>query len=215
VRVRPQERWARVLRRQEREASPRHPAALEGAGRMDALRSACNFGNTDVVRALLAEQPDAARQGEASLLHEAAAAGHAQVCKLLLEAGASPALLDEDGQTALHHAANEGHADVVRLLAPSPGCGELFVQDKYQMTPYHLACENGHEDTVSHLLKLLDAVPEASEPKATQLRRGSALFLAQKGGHFAVVDMVNSARSSSTEDMSSSRGGSGSSGGGS
>uniref|UniRef100_A0A7S2IBN3 Uncharacterized protein n=1 Tax=Haptolina brevifila TaxID=156173 RepID=A0A7S2IBN3_9EUKA len=192
---------------------------------MDALVQAVNFGHVEEVRAALSTQPEAALQAPfgdvASLLHEAATAGHADVCRVLLQAGASKAVLDEDGQTALHHAANEGNVEVVQLLAPSPDCSELFILDNYQMTPYHLACENGHEATVSHLLKLLDEQPTKTEPEATKLRRGSALFLAQKGGHLGIVEMVNSARSttpSSREEPSSSScgnsGGGGRGGGG-
>ena len=43
-------------------------------------------------------------------------------------------------------------------------------------------------------LELLDQQPASSDRRASQLRRGSALFLAEKGGHADVVELVNSAR---------------------
>ena len=118
-------------------------------------------------------------------------AASSQVIKLLLSAGASPAVLDEDGQTALHHAASEGHVEALLVLAPSPECAELFVVDTYQMTPFHLACENGHDACVAHILALCEKQKgEANQQRAEQMRRGSALFLAQKNEHGAVVGLI-------------------------
>lgn len=117
----------------------------------------------------------------------------AQVVELLLRAGASVAMLDDDGQTALHHAAHNGHALAVQALAPTSVCAEVFVCDKYQMTPFHLACENGHDLVVAHLLALCDEVERSATPnsaRAGQIRRGSAIFLAQKNGHDKVVNLV-------------------------
>lgn len=172
---------------------------------MDPLMAAVNFGKLDECRKLVEAQPEVVLQaqyggGPGSLLHEAASAGHAAVAELLLQAGALPSALDEDGQTALHHAAHEGHVDVVKLLAPSPECPELFVLDQYQMTPYHLACENGRDACVEHLLSLLEQQPPPLEGRASQLRRGSALFLAEKGGHTGVVEIINSSRSSVADE---------------
>ena len=173
---------------------------------MDALVEAVTFGQVDEVRALLSQSPSvdisAPQSNGLTLLHEAAAAGHAVVVKMLVGAGASPAALDEDGQTALHHAANEGHEEVVKLLAPTPECSELFVLDNYQMTPYHLACENGHAGCVGHLLSMLDQQPQETQRhrRASQMRRGSALFLAEKAGHADVVEIINSARSYGEDD---------------
>ena len=185
----------------------------------DPLLQAVNFGDTSELRALLAAAPDAAQQaryagGSGSLLHEATAAGRADAVDALLEAGALTSALDEDGQTPLHHAASEGYFEIVKTLAPNPKCPELLVTDNFQMTPYHLACENGHEAVVTYLLTLLDEQPDAIEPKVSQLRRGSALFLAQQAGHDGVVEIINSHRSSvseATEQGCSSSSGDGSS----
>ena len=78
------------------------------------------------------------------------------------------------------------------MLAPSPECAELFVSDSYQMTPFHLACENGHAAAVAHLLALCEQqTDETKVGKAKQMRRGSALFLAQKNGFEKVVGLID------------------------
>lgn len=118
----------------------------------------------------------------------------AQVIRLLRQGGASIALQDEDGQTSLHHAAAGGHIAAVQELAPDETCAELFVVDNYQMTPFHLACENGHAESVAHLLALCEKTEGEKLEQAAQMRRGSALFLAEKNGHEAVVGIVNESR---------------------
>ena len=52
----------------------------------------------------------------ASLLHSAAAKGHADVARALLAAGASVDAVDKQGSTPLHYAAFQGHAVVVTAL---------------------------------------------------------------------------------------------------
>jgi ankyrin repeat protein len=52
--------------------------------------------------------------------------------------------MDEDCQTPLHLAAAGGHLAVVQALAPPRlNCVEILQEDKYQMTPWHLAIESG------------------------------------------------------------------------
>jgi len=85
-----------------------------------------------------------------SLLHVAAERGDASLLRVILDAGAPdlPLALDADGQAALHVAVANGHLDAARVLvevaaAQSGGCTALTLPDKYRMTPFHLACENG------------------------------------------------------------------------
>jgi len=49
-------------------------------------------------------------------LHRAAALGHIEVVKVLLNAGASPRQRDMGGETALHKACQNGHKDVAQIL---------------------------------------------------------------------------------------------------
>ena len=113
-----------------------------------------------------------------------------QVVQLLLEAGASPFVLDDEGQSALHHAALEGKLDAVQQLAPSVECPQILLEDAYQMTPFHLACEGGHKPVVEHLLRMIEQIEGPQMERASQLRRGSAVFLAQQAGHDGVVTLI-------------------------
>ena len=65
--------------------------------------------------------------------------------------------------------------------------------------PFHLACENGHDEVVAILLGKLNG-PNVKRSQASQLRRGSALFLAEKHNHQAVILMLQRAE----EDVASS-----------
>jgi ankyrin repeat protein len=80
----------------------------------------------------------------------------------------------------------------LKALAPTKDCEELFVCDKYEMTPFHLACENGHKEAVRYFLGLCGQLTDGSEKKATseKVRRGSALFLAERNQHATIMDML-------------------------
>jgi len=49
-------------------------------------------------------------------LHVAAEEGYADICALLLDAGAEPLVGDDIGFTPLHRAVQHGHAEVAKLL---------------------------------------------------------------------------------------------------
>ena len=49
-------------------------------------------------------------------LHYVVLCGHKDVVTLLLSAGASVSVVDEEGLTPLHHAAAQGQSDVLTLL---------------------------------------------------------------------------------------------------
>ena len=51
-----------------------------------------------------------------SALHEAAGAGWVDPVKMLLTAGASPSIKDEDGRSPLYYAAKAGHMSIVTML---------------------------------------------------------------------------------------------------
>ena len=77
-----------------------------------------SWGFLDRVRERLADDPSLANlmDGQTGPLHQAARQGHAQVARLLLEAGADPALRDGDGKTPEDLANERGHAEVAELL---------------------------------------------------------------------------------------------------
>ncbi len=83
-------------------------------------------------------------------LHFAAADGHIEVVRLLLEDGAHVSATNEGGETPLHYAANHGHIEVVKVLldngadvsAKGTGCG----------TPLQWAARNGQIKAAELLL---------------------------------------------------------------
>ena len=67
--------------------------------------------------------------------------------------------------------------------------------DTFKMSPFHLACEGGEAEMVR---LLLDKLRQGGEDEAAvrDLRRGSANFLARQHNHEAVVELLESLRSS-------------------
>jgi len=84
-----------------------------------------NWGMPGVVRQRLADDPSLANlmDGRTSPLHEAARNGHAEIVRLLLDAGADPLVRDGEGKTAMDIANVRGHAlvvDAIQRFAPGP-----------------------------------------------------------------------------------------------
>mmetsp|Transcript_62440 Transcript_62440/g.103870 ORF Transcript_62440/g.103870 Transcript_62440/m.103870 type:complete len:278 (-) Transcript_62440:163-996(-) len=107
---------------------------------------------------LLRDNPTAlsATNGEGqTLLHAAAERGCLSACRTLLEHGVKSNSVDQDGQTALHLAVANGHLKCAYRLTQPVGiqcCIELGMEDKYKMTPLHIAAENGEIEMVQLLL---------------------------------------------------------------
>ena len=95
---------------------PLPPAIADAAraGQVGAMRRWCESDACDA-NAKLAEGSDDAAAGSAAL-HLAAASGHGEVVRLLLEAGADAGLEDADRATPLHCAAASGHGLCVKML---------------------------------------------------------------------------------------------------
>ncbi len=89
-----------------------------------ALIPACHYGHVDAVKVLLGTKIDidhVNRLGWTALL-EAVILGnggpvHTEIVRLLLEAGANPAIADRDGVTPLAHARSRGFHAMASLLA--------------------------------------------------------------------------------------------------
>ncbi len=86
-----------------------------------ALHWAAGSGNCQAVQYLLAPPVSAdaraARKNNFTPLHSAAMQGYAQVCEILIEAGADVnAQTNPQGYAPLHSAAFAGHVEVIRVL---------------------------------------------------------------------------------------------------
>ncbi len=79
-------------------------------------------------------------------LHYAAAAGHFEMCELLIKYGNSNLLEipDKDGCIALHYAAFKGHLNICRLLTEQGKSNLVEITDKDGNTALHYAAFQGH-----------------------------------------------------------------------
>ena len=108
-------------------------AAGPSAEAASSMLSACSAGDVARIRALLSEDPTGLLQSHQdpatgwSPLMEAARAGHAGACEILLEGGAPWNALDRGGKCAGNHATDAGRWDVVNLLVDAGTRAELIL----------------------------------------------------------------------------------------
>ena len=128
------------------------------------LLEAARFGETDVVRALVASFPvllnKAMDDSGVTPLHKAAANGHISTVHALIDAK-SPFLKNKSGNTPLHWAASNGHAQVVALLLEH--FSDIDVLDRNEFGRSSLTEGFGSKSTET--AKLLLAHSSASEEK--------------------------------------------------
>ncbi|CAM9233455.1 unnamed protein product [Laminaria digitata] len=97
-----------------------------------------------------------------------------EVVEFLLEAGANPAVANENGFTAFHMAATDGRTDLVDILL-SKARATLNRCASDGQTPFLLACNNGHESMVTKLL-LIGAMQPTSRIENRRCPLDSAVF---------------------------------------
>ncbi|CAN6361702.1 unnamed protein product [Urochloa humidicola] len=95
-------------------------------------------------------------------LHFAAAKGHLEVCRFLVEeSGLDVNCTNAKGMTPIFRAAAEGEVSVLRYLLEHGG--DPAIPDSLGFTPLHTAAENGHHEAIRLLLsKGVDADPLTS-----------------------------------------------------
>jgi ankyrin repeat protein len=113
-------------------------------------------------------------------LMAAAEGGHAEACRLLLDAGARVNVRNANGSTALAHAAAPGHLDVVRPLLDAGAA--VDTPDNQGRTALLVAAWAGHAQVVQ---TLLDAGANPNHKDSSN--RTSVLMWAVWQGHHDVV----------------------------
>ena len=148
-------------------------------------RTALNLAVEETAEVLLEAQAD---KGAKPLL-VAAAKGHSEVVKLLLETGLEKDLATPYEKTALRLAVENGHVEIVRLLLEAKGKSAKFKVHKYAAA-YDLdkallvAAAKGHSEVVKLLLEA-----GADDDLATPCEQ-TALELAVENGHVEVVRLL-------------------------
>lgn len=129
-------------------------------------------------------------------LHLAAANGQIEVCKLLLELGASYDATDDLGQKPIHVAAQNNFSEVVKLfLQQHPNLVNGTSKDGN--TCAHIAAMQGSVKVIEELMKFDRQGVISARNKITD---GTPLQLAAKGGHADVVKALVRAGASCTDE---------------
>ena len=149
-------------------------------GRLNSVKILLKYGADIEVRGTL-KIGDIVVEG-CTPLWAAAATGHPDVVKLLIERNA-----DVDGRTSTHStplraAAHEGHLDIVRCLVESGA--DVNARTQYKGTPIMAACEYGHLSIITYLINKGAFVDLQAKDGNT------ALHYAAQRGHLEVVSQL-------------------------
>ncbi|KAK6636040.1 hypothetical protein RUM43_009692 [Polyplax serrata] len=129
-------------------------------------------------------------------LHLAAAAGQLEVCRLLLELGASIDATDDLGQKPIHVAALNNYSEVVQLfLQQHPSL--VTANTKDGNTCAHIAAIQGSVAVLEELMKFDRQGVITARNKITE---ATPLQLAAEGGHAEVVKVLVRAGASCTDE---------------
>ncbi|CAM9571834.1 unnamed protein product [Lampetra fluviatilis] len=182
----------------------RHPALVavaDGRGRTCAHIAAAR-GSAPVLRQLLRHHRPGvtAVRSQASgstPLQLAAAGGHAEAVRILLEAGASPAAEDSEGMAAIHLAAKHGHTGVLEALKQRFPFN--VTSTKTGFTALHVAARFGQVDFAREMLASVPAAAESARPNPVNVAAGrdaaqesglTPLHLAAQAGHEGLVRLL-------------------------
>ncbi|KAK1758113.1 ankyrin repeat-containing domain protein [Echria macrotheca] len=117
-----------------------------------------------------------------TVLIEAAHRDLPTVCRLLLERGADPSLVEDWGKLALHGAARIGSARIAKDLVDKGSVVNQAMNSLFD-TPLHFACYRGYAELTEQLLPLADLTLEDYWSR-------TPLSAAASAGHTSVVKML-------------------------
>ena len=150
---------------------------------------AARDGNLDFVKALLRYEANTEARGtikdngevkeDCTALWVAAAKGHFDVVRLLIEQNA-----DVDGRTStnstpLRAAAFDGRLDIVRYLVENGA--DVNARNDFNSTPLMVTCYKGHPNVATYLVK------HGANINLQDNEGSSCLHYASKGGHFQLA----------------------------
>lgn len=101
-----------------------------------------------------------------TLLHFASRAGFLEITELLLESGADPQAVDDEGATALHLSAAAGHWEITQLLLEKGAA--LTAADRQGRLPYHHAGYAAAGSSLLHALRRKLTPLAGSDDQATE-----------------------------------------------
>lgn len=156
------------------------PVGSNAQDSVDDMLKAIKFNDMATVRNGLARgfDVDTAAPGGNTLLMLAAAEGHFEMTRMLLNAKARVHARNAYGDSPLMFAALKGHLEIVRLLL---GYGADAGGGPGGWTPLHYCASEGHTATCQELLER-GALVDATSANGT-----TPLMMAARGGHLDVV----------------------------
>ncbi|KAI9770213.1 MAG: Ankyrin repeat domain-containing protein 44 [Geoglossum umbratile] len=153
------------------------------------LHQAVESGNLRAAQMLLGANADIDTQdpsnGRTALL-QAAARGHTDIVKVLLEAGATVKVADDTGSSFLHCAARGGRIEIVDLALKVGG--NILETDQNGLIPLHIAVEERFVDAVTKFLALQNASDQV-KARVQEMER-TPLHLAAEQGNVEVVTLL-------------------------
>lgn len=168
------------------------PDSFDSNGRTP-LYVACRHGKVAVARALLAAGANVSlrvlKEAKYAPLDVAAAEGHAEVMRLLVERGAVVAAVDSKGRTALHFAAERGQAAAIEYLAETTA--DLNATDNDGHTPLLISALRGQESAVDALCVAgADMSCRAMSSLCDEPDSFAALDIASFHGNVSMMEML-------------------------
>lgn len=150
---------------------------------VEALYAAAHAGDLEAVRSCatpeLLDEPGNALGWTAVMV--AAAQGHGDVVRWLLDAGARPDVITDGEDTALSLAATRGHVEAARLLVGDERV-DVNARDGNGWTPLQAASLHGYDEIVAMLLEREDLAANLADVDGR-----TALIWAASAGHESIA----------------------------